>query len=48
MCILFIFTLLKAINYYDSSVLYMSVMGLKKKSGRVGGVSSIQIVFGIF
>ena len=37
-------TLLKVVGYYDLSVLYMSVMGFKKKFGWgwVGGVSSIQ------
>ena len=34
-CILFVYTLLKVINYYDLSVLSMSVMGFKKKI--VGG-----------
>ena len=38
MCILFVYTLLKVVSYYDLSVLSMSVMGLKK-----GGVSSIQV-----
>ena len=44
MCILFVYTLLKVVSYYDLSVLSMSVMGFPKKSldGEwVGGVSSI-------
>ena len=39
----------KVVNYYDLSVLSMSVMSLKKKSldgGWVGGVNSIQVYFG--
>ena len=31
MCILFVYTLLKVVNYYDLSVLSMSVMGFQKK-----------------
>ena len=31
MCILFVYTLLKAVSYYDLSVLSMSVMGFQKK-----------------
>ena len=44
MCIL-----LKAVGYYDLSVLSMSVMGFQKKIGWgawVGGVSYIQDFFG--
>ena len=38
MCILFVYTLLKVVSYYDLSVLSMSVMCLKKKFGwGVGG-----------
>ena len=49
MCILVVYTLLKVVNYYDLSVLSMSVMGFKKKK-KIGwgrwGVSSIQVYFG--
>ena len=44
-------TLLKVVGYYDLSDLSMSVMGFQKKVwmvGWVGGVSSIQVVFGFF
>ena len=44
-------TLLKVVVYYDLSVLFMSVMGFKKKKKigcGVGGVSYIQVFFGIF
>ena len=38
MCILFVYTLLKVVSYYDLSVLSMSVMGFPKKLGwGVGG-----------
>ena len=40
-CILYVYTLLKVVGYYDLSVLSMSVMGLQKKR-----VSSIQFFFG--
>ena len=43
MCILSVYTLLKIVGYYDLSVMSMSVIGLKKKFGWVGGVSSIQV-----
>ena len=46
-CII-VYTLLKVVNYYDLSVLFMSVMGFKTKSldeGWVGGMSSIQVYF---
>ena len=38
------------VDHYDLSVLSMSVMGLKKNSldRGVGGVSSIQFLFGFF
>ena len=52
MCILFVYTLLKVVSYYDLSVLSMLVMGFQKKFGwGVGewvGVSSIQVYFGFF
>ena len=41
----------QVVNYYDLSVLSMSVMGFKKKKfgwGWVGGVSSIQVYFGFY
>ena len=37
MCILFVYTLLKVVSYYDLSVLSMSVMGLQKKVLMRGG-----------
>ena len=42
-----LYTLLKAVGFYDLSGLSMSVMGFKKSlDGRwVGGVSSIQVFF---
>ena len=48
MCILFVYTLLKVVSYYDLSVLSMSVMGFQKKvwMGWVGRVSSIQFYLG--
>ena len=48
MCILFVYTLLKVISYYDLSVLSMSVIGFQKNfgCGWVDGVSSIQVYFG--
>ena len=51
MCILFVYTLLKVVSYYDLSVLSMSVMGFQNKKfgwrvgGWLGGVSSIQVFF---
>ena len=53
MCILSVYTLLKVVGYYDLSVLSKSVMVFQKKFGwgvgaYLGGVSSIQICFGIF
>ena len=48
MCNLFVYTLLKVVNYYDLSILYLSVWVSKKTSldgGWVGGVSSIQVFF---
>ena len=47
MCILFVYTLLKVVSYYDLSVLSMSVMDFQKKR-MVSGVSSIQVYFGFF
>ena len=32
MCILFVYTLLKVVSYYDLSILSMSVMGFQKNS----------------
>ena len=38
MCILFVYTLLKVVSYYDLSVFSMSMMGFQKKFGwGVGG-----------
>ena len=37
MCILFVYTLLKVVSYYDLSVLSMSVMGFQKKVCMGGG-----------
>ena len=46
-----VYTLLKVVGYYDLSVLSMSVMGFQTNKkvwmGCVGGVSSIQLYFGI-
>ena len=50
-CILFIYTLLKVVGYYDLSVLSMSVMGFQQKSldgGWVGGVGSIQFFLDVW
>ena len=45
-------TLQKVVAYFDLSALSMSVMGFQQKQsldgGWVGGVSSIQVFFGIF
>ena len=38
MCILSVYTLLKVVNYYDLSVLSMSVIGFQKKIGWGGWV----------
>ena len=51
MCILFVYTLLKVVSYYDLSVLSISVMGFQKKFGWGGwvcgsDVSYIQVYFG--
>ena len=43
----FVYTLLKIVGHYYASVLSMSVIGLQKMFGWVGGVSSIQF-FGDF
>ena len=52
MCILYVYTLLKVVGYYDLSVLSMSVMGFQTKFGWgglvVGGVISIQVHFWFF
>ena len=37
MCILFVYTLLKVVSYYDLSVLSMSVLGFQKKKFGWGG-----------
>ena len=37
MCILFVYTVLKVVNYYDLTVLSMSVRGFKTKSLDRGG-----------
>ena len=53
MCILFVYTLLKVVNYYDLSVLSMSVMGFQKKKfgWEVGGWGKLHTslfwIFGI-
>ena len=45
-CILSVFTLLKVVGYYDSSVLSMSVMFQKKKIGwGVGGWGELYPIF---
>ena len=38
MCILFVYTLLKVVSYYDLSVLSMSVMGFQEQFGWGGWV----------
>ena len=43
MCILFVYKLLKVVNYYDLSVLSVSVMGFQKKVWM--GVSSIKVLY---
>ena len=51
MCILYVYTLLKVVGYYDLSVLSMSMMVSQKKNwmgGWVGGVELYPIFFGIF
>ena len=52
MCILFVYTLLKVVSYYDSSVFSMSMMGFQKKvcGWRVGGWGDPyqQVYFGSF
>ena len=52
MCIMFVYTLLKVVSYYDLSVLYMSVMGFQKRFGWEAGrwgelYPSIFWIFGI-
>ena len=37
MCILFVYTLLKVVRYYDLSVLSMSVMGFQQQQRLDGG-----------
>ena len=51
MCILFVYTLLKVVSYYDLSVLSMSVMALQQKNvdGGVGELyPSLFWIFGMF
>ena len=52
MCILSVYTLLRAVGYYDLSVLSMSVMGFQKRKKfgwGVGGWGKIYpILFGFF
>ena len=49
MCILFAYTLLKVVSYYDLSVLSMSLMGFQKVWMRVGGWGELYpILFWIF
>ena len=49
MCILFVYTLLKVVSYYDFIVLSISVMGLKKKFRIVGGRGELYpVLFWIF
>ena len=54
LCILFVYTLLTCVSYYDLRVLTMSVIGFKKNwmwggwvGGWVDGVNSIQCYFGM-
>ena len=46
MCILSVYTLLKVVDYYDLSVLSMSVMGFQKKVLMLGGMSFIHFFLG--
>ena len=46
MCILFKYTLLKCVSYYDLCVLSISVMGFQKSFDRVGELYSV--IFWIF
>ena len=49
MCILSVYALLKVINYYDLSVLFMSMMGFQKKKGGWGELHpSLFWIYGIF
>ena len=48
MCILFVYTLLTVVSYYDLSVLSMSAMGFQKLEIWMGVVSSIQVYFCFF
>ena len=49
MCVLYVFTLLKVVSYYDLSVLSMSVIGFEKKSLHRCGLSiSNPVLFWIF
>ena len=48
MCILFVYTLLKVVSYYDLSVQSMPVMGFQNIKKVWMGVSSIQVYFGFF
>ena len=45
MCILFVYTLLKVVSYYDLRVLSMSVMGFQKMFGWGGWVGRAQSSF---
>ena len=48
LCIVYIYTLVKVVGYYDLNVLSMSVMAFQNKNldrAWVGGVSSIQVFF---
>ena len=50
MCILFVYTLLKVVNYYDFEYFVFECLGFQKTSldgGWVGGVSSIHVFFGL-
>ena len=49
MCILFVYTLLKAVSYYDLSVLSMSVKGFQKKVWIGGWVGELYpVIFSTF
>ena len=50
MCILFVYTLLKVVKYYDFEYFVFECLGFQKTSldgGWMGGVSSIQVLFGL-
>ena len=45
MCIIYIYSLLKVVGYYDLSVLSMSAMGFPKEKVMVGGWGELYPIF---